>query len=182
MKALLFEDPFWLYGFLLVAAVVLALRWRRTRDRRHARWILLPVGLAVLVFALSTLVVTDREKIQGATREIIAHVQSRRADSIEAFLDEDFRASLHGEGLDRAQAMKKLRQALSQGSVGEVEIKENEVEVKGPEANQRLLTLIELRGGLGQGRLPVLWQIHWVRVGGRWRIHEVAEPRIGITP
>ncbi|MDY0002801.1 MAG: nuclear transport factor 2 family protein [Polyangia bacterium] len=182
MKALFFEDPFWLYGFLLVAEAALAARWWRTRERRHALWLLFPLGLAAVLVALSTLVVTDREKIKEATSEIIAHVQARRIEAIEAHLDEDFRVSFQGRGMDRAEALRELGQALSRGGVGEVVIKENEVEVKGPEARQRLLTLIELRGGFGNGRLPVHWQLHWVRVGGRWRIHEVAEPRIGVTP
>ena len=182
MKSLLLEDHFWLYGFILLAGVVLALRWWRTRERRHALWILLPTGLGAVVFTLSTLVVTDREKIQRATKDIVAHAKGQRIEEIGAFLDEDFRVTLHGQGLDRAEALDRLRQALSQGGVGTVEIKENDVEVKGPEAHQRLVVLVELRGGLGQGRLPVHFRIHWIRVGGRWRIHEVAEPRIGLTP
>lgn len=182
MKSLLFEDPFWLYGFLLLAGIVLVVRWYRTRERRHALWVLAPAGLGVLVFALATLVVTDREKIQAATREIVSHVQGRRAEAIAPYLDQEFRATFQGRGMDPAQAMAQLREALARGGVGEVVIKESEVEVKGPEAHQRLFTLIELRGGLGQGRLPVHWQIHWVRSGGRWRIYEVAEPRIGLTP
>lgn len=182
MKAMLFEDPFWIYGALIIAEAVLAARWWRTRERRHALWMLLPLGIGVGVFALATLVETDREKIQRSTQEIVVHVQARKTDAIEALLDEDFRGTFQGQAMDRKEAMDRLRQVLSQGSVGAVEIKKNEVEVRGPEAHQKLNTVIELRGGMGQGRLPVNWQIHWIRVGGQWKIHEVAEPLIGLAP
>lgn len=182
MKALLFEDPFWLYGILAMMEAVLAWLWWRGRERAQALRLLVPLGLGVLVFAVSTLVVTDREKIQRATKELVSHVQERRVAEVEAYLDEEFRATFQGRGLDRKEALAKLAHLLSQGRVGAVEIKQNEVEVNGPEATQRLSTVIELRGGFGQGRLPVHFLLRWVKTGKTWRIFEIAEPSIGITP
>ncbi len=178
MKALLFEDPFWLYGMLAVAAAVLLWRWWRTRRRAHGLWAGLPLALGLGVFAVSTLVVTDREEIQAATRAIVDAVADGRTGPLQTYLDRDFRATLGGRTFDRDSALRRVREALDRGEVKKVEIAKNEVQVQETDAFQRLLTHIRHR----QGRLPVLWQVHWIRTEQGWRIYDVKEPRIGVTP
>ncbi len=180
MKALFFEDPFWLYGLLLVAAAVLGTVWWRTRERAHALRLLIPVGLAGVVFAVSTLVVTDREKIQAATEALVSSVKAGRLDAFETYLDRDFRGHFRGRAMNRDQTLQEARQILTQAGVGDVDIKKNDIEVKGPDARQRLQVLVDYHGPGARGRLPVLFQIHWIRTEQGWRIYEVAEPEFRV--
>ena len=180
MKSLLFEDPFWLYGILGIAFLVLLTSWWRNRDRAHTLRLAVPAGLIGLLFLVSTLVVTDREKIQRATRDVAAAVQAGDVDRVAVWLDRELQATYHGTALNRAQAVARLRSVLGQVRVATVKIQKNEIAVKGPRAFQRLLTWIEVTGRAVQGRVPVRWRVHWVRTASGWRIYEVEEPRIGV--
>lgn len=179
MKALFFEDPFWLYGLLIIAEAVLVTLWWRGRERAQALRCFVPLGLGVVVFAVATLVVTDREKIQRATKQLVDNVTAGRVDTLEKLLDEDFRGTFRGRTMNRTQTLVEARRVMAMVGIKAVEIKKQDIQVKGPDAHQRLQTLIRYGGKVGgAGRVPVLWRIHWIRTKAGWKIYEVSEPQL----
>ena len=72
----LFEDPIWIYIALAAAMAALVALWRVWPGRRMAIALLVPPALAAAVIAVSTAVVTDRERLTAAARAIAADVRA----------------------------------------------------------------------------------------------------------
>ena len=181
MKELFFEDPLWLYVLLFIAEVVMVWLWSKSRERAALLRCLIPLGLAGVVFAVATLVVTDREKIQRATDELVADAKAGRLTAFERWLDREFQGTFRSKPMNRDQALAEARRVLGRGSIKDIEIQKNEIKVQGADAYQRLQTAIRFSGGGFSGRLPMMWRIHWIRTTEGWRIYEVSEPQIGMS-
>jgi len=181
MKALFFEDPFWLYGLLVLAEGVLLVIWRRQRTRPSAIRLLVPPALAALIFAVATLVVTDRERITAAVHEIAKDVASGRSAALEKYLDEDFHMSLGGKPMGKAKTLKRARRVMARSRITKVKIKRLQIDVSGGTATLRMITAIRVEGGGFRGGVPLVWNLRWIKRGGQWRILESAQPRIGTS-
>jgi hypothetical protein len=181
MKELLFEDPFWLYVLLVLAESILLWIWKSQRTRQAAIRLLVPAGLGALVFAVATLVVTDREKITRATHEIVETVSSGQISTLEKYLDKDFHGTFRGESLNRAKTLARARDALRRFSIRKVELKRLEVKVSGQTATVRMLTGIRAGGRKMRGQFPVIWRIEWIKRGKQWTILSAGEPRLGTS-
>jgi len=181
MKALFFEDPFWLYGLLVMVEGVGLVIWRRQRTRESALRLLVPPALAALIFAVATLVVTDRERITAAVNEIAKEVSEGRTTALEKFLDNDFHMTVHGEALDKAKTLKRARKTLAKHRIRKVKIKRLQVEVSGSTATVRMITAVGVEGAGFRGGVPLVWTLRWIKRGKQWRILESTQPRIGTS-
>ena len=181
MKQLFFEDPLWLYVLLILAESILLLVWKRPRTRQTATRLLIPAAFGALVFAVATLVVTDREKITRATHEIVETVSSGQTSTLEKYLDNDFHGTFRGESLNRAKTISRARDALHRFRIRKVEVKRLEVKVSGQTATVRMLTGIRAGGREVRGQFPVIWRIEWIKRGKDWRILSASEPRLGTS-
>ncbi len=181
MKALFFEDPFWLYGLLTMTQVVLVVIWHRQRTRKSALRLLVPPALGLLIFAVATLVVTDRERITKAVHDIGKDVASGQTRALEKYLDEDFHMTLHGKAFGKAETLKRARKVMGTSRITKVQIKRLQIEVSGGTATLRMITAIRVKGGGFQGGVPLVWNLRWIKRGKQWRILEASQPRIGTT-
>ena len=177
MKSLFFEDPFWLYALALLAEVVLVIQWRRRGDRQSALRLLIPPAAAALIFALATLVVTDRERLQEATRKIVKTLNAGQTSELASRLTSDFKGTFRGQPpFTREQAVGQIKTAFQLNGVPKITIESLKIEVTGKVATARILTLIELHGRLFHGRFPARWTLEWVKEGGRWLIRDARGP------
>lgn len=177
MKSLFFEDPFWLYALLLMAEGVLVTLWRRRGDRKSALRLLIPPAMAALIFALATLVVTDRERIKEATQKLVAGLNAGRTTELASRLASDFRGTFRGmKPLKRGETLERVQKALRQHGVAKITIKSLKVKVRGDQATVHLVTMIELRGKMFRGKIPARWTLQWVKQGKRWLIRDARGP------
>lgn len=181
MKALFFEDPFWLYGLLVLVEGVLLVIWRRQRTRASALRLLIPPALGALIFAVATLVVTDRERITAAVHEIAQDVASGRTTALEKYLDEDFHMTLYSKPVGKAGTLERARKAMSRSRITKVQIKRLQIDVSGGTATLRMITAIRVEGGGFRGGVPLVWNLRWIKRGKHWRILESTQPRIGTS-
>ncbi len=181
MKELFFEDPFWLYGLLVMVEGVGLVIWRRQRTRESALRLLVPPALAALIFAVATLVVTDRERITKAVNEIAQDVSVGRTAALEKYLDDDFHMTVHGETLDKAKTLQRARKVAGKHRITKVKIKRLLVEVSGETATLRMITAVRVEGGGFRGGVPLVWNLRWIKRGKQWRILESTQPRIGTS-
>lgn len=181
MKQLFFEDPFWLYVLLILAESILLWIWRRQRTRQAATRLLIPAALGALVFAVATLVVTDRERITRATHEIVETVSSGQTSALDKYLDADFHGTFRGASLNRDQTLARARDALRRFRIQKIEVRRLEVKVSGRTATVRMLTGIRAGGREVRGQFPIIWRIEWIKRGKQWNILSAAEPRLGTS-
>ena len=181
MKTLFFEDPFWLYALLVMAEVVLLLIWRRQRTRRSGLRLLVPPGLAVLIFGVATLVVTDRERITAAVHEIAKDVAAGQTTALEKYLDDDFHMTLYGRSFGKAKTIARANKTMRTSRINKVTIKRLQIEVTGDTAAMRMITAVRVEGGGFRGGVPLVWTLRWIKRGKQWRILEATQPRIGTS-
>jgi ketosteroid isomerase-like protein len=181
MKTLFFEDPFWLYAMLVMAEVVLLLIWRRQRTRRSGLRLLVPPVLAVMIFGVATLVVTDRERITTAVHKISKDVAAGQTTALEKYLDDDFHMTLHGRSFGKAKTIARAIKVMRTSRITKVTIKRLQIDVQGDTATLRMITAIRVDGGGFQGGVPLVWNLRWIKRGKQWRILEATQPRIGTS-
>jgi hypothetical protein len=181
MKHLFFEDPFWLYAMLVLAEGVLLVIWNRDRTRTTALRLLVPPALGALIFAVATLVVTDRERITAAVHEITRDVTNGQVTVLERHLDDDFHMRLGGKPLGKAETVAHARRALARTRITKVDLKRLQVEVSGETATVRMITAIRVEGGGFRGGVPLVWHLRWIKRGKQLRILESTQPRIGTS-
>ena len=87
IKTVLFEDPTSLYVLLGVVELVLLAMWIKRRTRAWAVRLAIPTAVAVAIFGLSALVVTDREYITRAMHEIAADCGAGSVEAAGKYLD-----------------------------------------------------------------------------------------------
>ena len=173
LKTAFFEDPTYVYVALVVALVVLAAVWYERRTRRVAMLLLVPPALAAAVFALEALVVTDREQIVAAAKDIAASVEAGNFGGILKHLDEDFTASLEGLTAGKADVQTVVARQTARYRITHIGFSKTDVEVGSGRARMRVVTIITW----SYGRSPLLWDVLWVKTPHGWRIRHVAEPQ-----
>lgn len=173
LKTALFEDPIYVYVALVVAFLALAAVWYERRTRRAALLLLAPPVLAAVVFALEALVVTDREQIVAAAKDIAASVEAGDFGGILKHLDEDFTASLQGATIRKTDVQHIVAQQAAVHRITRVAFSKTVVEVGSDEAAMHVVTIITWSAG----RSPLVWDVLWVKTAQGWRIRHVAEPQ-----
>ncbi len=166
-----FENPVYLYVALGLAEVVLAIRWRERRTRRLALALLVPAVLAGCVFLLDYFVVTDREQIISASKEIARGFETGSMEAAEKYLDEKF----GGFYRTKRNALDRGKRAIERYKLRLVKPMNVEVRVAGRRAEMSVTTVIEPGAGeLAGQRFLLSWTVHWVKVtvAGKqvWRI------------
>jgi hypothetical protein len=174
LKTLFFENPFYVYVTLGVAELVLTAIWWERRTPRWRQVLLIPPVLAGLVLLVERLVVTDREQLLADVREIARGLEMHQSETLDRYLDDDFRGYLGGREIDRKAAIETADQAVKGMGVSSVSLRDVEVQVNGATARMRgeaWLTFQAPNIGVGRGRLE--WEVVWRKRGGQWRIAEL---------
>src|SRR5208282_5754580 len=91
MFPLVFDNRFQIYLVLGIAAVVLAMIWLRTRDRRIRISLFVVVGLLGVFLLVDKLrPETVREQIERKIKEMAAAVEAQKPDRIFEHISEEF--------------------------------------------------------------------------------------------
>ncbi len=174
---LLLENPTKLYVALGLAEVVVLCVW----FWRHSRpwgWagLALPAA-AVGVGLLAHFVQTDREQIDAAVGQAIAHLEAGRIDAATECLDERIALSGSADRTVRKYLFVPLvKLALSADPIAKILATTPATEVDADTAVTRLSATIICESGAGVKGSA--WRLDWARRQGGWRITriEIIEP------
>lgn len=176
VRATLFENPLYVYIVLALGWAVLIGIWRARRTRRCAWSLAAPPILAGIVLVVSTLVVTDREQILAAARDIATNFERGDMAEIVRHLDEDFTATLEGQTIGKPAVEAVCSRARQRYSITEIRFHRPQVQVNGGSAAMSLITIIKFEFEGASGLTSLRWEIRWVKKGGSWKILRVQEP------
>lgn len=186
----LFENPLYLYISLAIAELVLTAIWYERRTRRWAVSLAIPILLAAGIFALETLVVTDREQITTALKEIAAEMQNLPRSPVklpvtERHLDETVRVDLGGGfggmNMTRDQSLQAGRKILEQFDIESVKFLRLGVKIDGGQAHTHFNTVITFdTPQWDRQHTSLIWNIHWKKRDGCWRIVRIEKPQRGL--
>jgi len=180
IKTTLFEDPFSIYVILALAGAAIIVAWRA--GGRSGRW--LATGLIVVailaggVFAVERLVVTNREQIQFALRDIAASVPAGRIDHAMAYLDEKYM----GWGKFKPGVVVAVKIAVAKYQIKEVRlIGQPRIEVADKLAEGKVSALITYNNEGNESKYLMAWNVKWIKRPEGWRI-QGAEPTTDVVP
>ncbi len=174
IKQTLFEDPTAIYIVLGLAELALAAMWFYRRTVWSQRLLLAPVLLAVGVFALDVLIVTDREQIMETVEAMAEDFEAGRMENIDQYVDEayvGFRAD------SKEQLVAALRSEQENRNVDSIKVTSMELDVSGRSATMYATTIIGWRGN----RIPLRWTLYWVKRNDAWRIRGAEAPERTVT-
>ena len=172
IKATLFEDPTYLYVALVFAELALAALWYERRTRGWLLSLAIPPLLAAGAFGLSELVETDREQILRGLDEIAADVEAGRVDALETWLDEQFT----GHFGSKKKAVETARAEIARHAVKGVTIlKKLTLDIEGNRARLHMTTIVQLKEL--DNKVPLTWDVRWIRRGDHWRVLEADKPQ-----
>lgn len=175
IREMLFENPWPIYVVLALTEFVLAGLWWSRRDKKILQWMIAPLVLAVAVFVLERIVVTDREQITINTNEIGRLIQSGQVEGLKTYLDENIRVKLADMGSDTAnrdQVIQMGKAVLTQNPVAKISFLGLKVEPSGSLAEESVTTIIDFAGGeLKDQKRAVKWIVRWGKKDGRWLIN-----------
>jgi hypothetical protein len=125
------------------------------------------VGMSLLLLAVERWVVTDREAVQGRTREALAAVESNNVERVLAFIDP-------GAAAVRAdvQALMPLVKVNKARAMGDIEVEVNEA-ASPPTARatfRGFLDGVHSSSGMHVGYFNQRIDLEWVKRGKRWVI------------
>jgi len=180
LKVTFFEDPLVVYIILGAVAVGLTVRWRTAA--RSGRW--LATGLLILailaggIFAMETLVVTDREQIRLALKDIAESVPAGRIEHAMTYLDEKY----FGWGKFKPGAVLAAKVALARYDIQKVSLfGDPAIEIDGKLAKCKVGAMITYKVKGEPARHPMAWRVKWIKRPEGWRIQQ-AEPTTDILP
>lgn len=163
------ESPLYVYVFLAFAELALAAIWHERRTRRLAMSLLVPPAMAAIVFAVSTLVVTDRERLIQAAEKIARNAENGSIAAAVGYLDDNY----HGLGGDKQGLIDEGNRMLSQFRIKKIRFTSMNVEVQGQTAVMNAGTIIEFT----DGQYPLAWEVGWIKRPQGWRIIDIAQPQ-----
>jgi hypothetical protein len=173
-----FEDPLYVYIALALAALSMAVLWHEQR-RRMWLWSIAGVAAAAMVvFLVSFLVVTDREKIADAAENIARAVTQQRLAEVPPFLDDAFEARFSGATVKKYGVEALCRSNLVRYDIRNCKLHAMKIEVHDDQATMRVTSIVFYGSG-GDQRYALIWDVIWMRRPDGWKILSVSEPRPG---
>jgi hypothetical protein len=176
-EKLLLEQPVYLSGFLILAAIVaLAMLRQRGRSRQGAIVAGALVLAAIAIYALGAAVTTEREQMADATTALVDAAATGNPALVDPMLAPDvrlftqFRApgvSVPTGALDKPAILDAMRRLLSEYPLKEHTIGQMQAQSTGPGVGR---TQVRLRVVAQQYEVPIgsWWLIGWKRTNGRW--------------
>lgn len=181
LKITFLEDPLTIYIILGAVAVGLIVTWRTAS--RSGRWLatglLIVAVLAGGTFALERLVVTDREQIRLALKDIAESVPAGRIEHAMTYMDDKY----HGWGGSKLGVTLATKVAVGRYSIQKVSLLGTpKIEVEGGLAKCKITALINYKFEGEPTKHLMAWHVKWIkRPDEVWRI-EWAEPTTDVMP
>ena len=175
LRKVFFENPFNVYVTLAFAELVLAGIWYQRRTPRRAIALLAPLLLAAATALTAHLVVTDREQIAAALKEMAGHVLDANAAALQQYIDEDYQGLV---AKDKSGLMVRAAATLRQYRFESIKLKSTEIKVSAKKANAKFTAEVVLTDHVLGGRpIPTDWEFLWVKTDDRWRIRQIKAPQ-----
>ncbi|MHC4981907.1 MAG: hypothetical protein ACYTF6_01910 [Planctomycetota bacterium] len=161
VRRALFEGSPYLYVVLVLAEIVLTIRWRQLKTRVSALVLAVPVAAAACVFALDYLVVTDREQIIAVCEEMARDVEAGSVNAAEKYLDESF----NGDFGNKRMVLAEVRRLITRYKPRRIRLKSMQVTVAGRRAEMFVIVVAEPGAGmLAGGPVSQSLRLHWVKL------------------
>ena len=176
LRWVLFESPMALGAICVLALFGLLVHWRRSLNPRP---LLVGLVLAIVLFVVQAIVVTDRERARLVMRPIELGLAREDAAPLAAALAPAFAAG----DRDRAAFIDYVNGQLQRFDLHTVRLLRVTVEESG--GGRFVATLFyaaDLSGEDYNGTLTSLWRITFEQTGGGWKIWGIEPLRIGMTP
>ena len=174
LKTALFENPLGIYIALAIVAVLGLVSYQTWRTFKSAWPTTVALVAGAAVFTISTLVVTDREKIHAACEKTVNAINARNMVIVEFVLDEDF-AGRH-EYQTRKKAVRRLARDLEEYRVTGVQFKILKLNVR-----DDMATML-VRSDITSETIPAIrlnWRVIWIKRSTGWLVYKVSGPVIG---
>lgn len=170
IKQLLFESPLAIYvALFFFEAICLLVLWRQ-RSRRALVAAVLPLVLAGAVFALSSLVVTQRERLMTALESLRDAVVAGDGRAAAVWIDDSYDDRLYNKEFLVTAALNNAR-TLGLESVTWKPISLKDIIIADGRAQIiDLQATLFIDSPLGRGPLKTKWQLWWVRRPAGWRL------------
>jgi hypothetical protein len=171
LQTALFEDPTGIYISLAIVAAVGLVGYKSWGTFKSLCPTLMALSAGGMVFAISTLVVTDREKILAASDAIALAINSNDMAGLELFLDEQFIGPPVCE--TRTQAMQLIARTIKEHKITSVKFNVLELNPRDDLASMLLGT------DIASDNFPLVrlhWRIVWAKRSIGWRIYKVIGP------
>jgi hypothetical protein len=172
LKRLFLEDPTTVYVLFALIELVAIVVWYRQRSRRSLIALAVPVVLGGAVFALDSLVVTDREELQKAVRQIADAFEQRRVDTVLDYLDDEY----SGFAGNKAQAVDRARSELRLERIESIRLSYNQLTVRERFAEMTVTSVIKTTSSAGGRAVALQWKVEWVKRSAGWRIIHISPP------
>lgn len=169
MQSIFTDSPTYAYVALVAAEVVLLAIWHERRTRKLALALGVPILLAGAVFVVEAMVVTDREIIEDATRQIAHDLVEGSTASVELYLDDEF----GGTWASKKLAIGAAKVAIMVYKVCSIRFGRLEVEVDGDEAKMDVVTRMTIEAEAMEAPVVIGWDVRWIRRDVGWRIVQV---------
>jgi hypothetical protein len=176
LQTLLLEAPLPIYIGLAVLELVLGIVWFGRRDPRTLRQLLIPPAVAGVIFLVSWLVVTDREQIQTACRDIAVRAANGDVDGVAGHLHPQFEAEVRGRRVNKAIALNMARAALRNNQIVRVRFTQVEIEIEDGRASVFVTVVADTAG---QQRYILSMDTRWTDESGPWTIRRAENVRFG---
>lgn len=177
MAELLFERPLSIYIALVFISLILGVFWVTSRNKKLLLAILIAVVLGGIVGLVAHLVVTDREIIIAAAKDIAQCVQDKQYDRILPHIDEDFRGRILDRRISKGTIAAIARSSVRQHSVLTIKFTRGEVEINGDTAEMDCRTMIIY--GKENAKSPLSWDVTWIKRDDRWLVKSLDGPGFG---
>jgi hypothetical protein len=170
IQTALYEDPLAIYISLGCIGTIGLIYFGFQRTFRSARPLIFTIFAAAAVFAISTLVVTEREKIVAVCDQIAAAINEDRPGDIDPFIAEDFIGPGRTTPLARRPDTGYIAQQIKIYQVTSVKYRILKLDLREGAADMRVFTNV-----VG-GRLPItrmIWDVTWLKRSDRWLIQKI---------
>jgi hypothetical protein len=159
-----------LYFFLGLAAVALACGWWMARKRKYLLGLGFVAGLAVLVWLLTLLVVTDSQQIERNIREIAGAIGANKPEDAVKHLATDFRY----DSYTKPTAAHDIRSAIQRYGLQEVRVSEVTItKLSRPEGKAEAEFKVWVFSSLGESGVPFWCKADFVLEDQSWRLRRI---------
>lgn len=163
------ENP-WPPALICVAAAGIAVGWAQSRSEARDRKLgfggaLVAILAALGIFPLERSIVTDRERIEGEVRQLVADFTAQNEE-----------ATLAHFSPGAVEWRKQVQLALKLVKVQGIDVKDLSVKLFGQGTGATSLFRANGRvtfSGMDAGHQPSRWKLTWQKEQGEWRIVDV---------
>ena len=162
------EIPWYIPAVLLLAGAVLLYTGSSRLDRKMTRAGLSAVLLGLLAMGVSWLLVSDRERVMGLTRQLVKAVEARDWAKMESLMHPNAMAFTVFKGRDVVVNATRL-------GVERIELKSVTVTSMStrPDGDELTALLGVYSTAKSEANVLTNWELDWAKRDGRWQLIEI---------